>query len=179
MLKSMTGFGIAEYKDDERTIRVEMRSVNNRFLKIDSRLPDILQDYEGEIERLMREKINRGTVSLNVNYQSLRQESEYILNSDRLKEYYRLLNDIKKEIGSREKISVNSLLILPGILQKGENHTEEKDALYAICVTLIGEALKKMLEMRALRASILEKILSSEKNLSFQCSILLKPGHRL
>lgn len=163
MLKSMTGFGIAEYKDDERTIRVEMRSVNNRFLKIDSRLPDILQDYEGEIERLMREKINRGTVSLNVNYQSLRQESEYILNSDRLKEYYRLLNDIKKEIGSKEKISVNSLLILPGILQKGENHTADKDALYAICASLIGEALKKMLEMRAVEGKHLGKDIEQRK----------------
>ena len=96
MLKSMTGFGVAEYKNDELTIRVELRSVNNRFLKIDSRLPEVLQSFETEIERPVREKIARGTVLLNVNYQSLRQEPEYVLNSDRLKEYYHLLSDIKK-----------------------------------------------------------------------------------
>ncbi|WP_410487080.1 YicC/YloC family endoribonuclease, partial [Salmonella sp. S115-49642] len=42
----MTGFGISEYKDAKRTLRVELRSVNNRFLKIDSRLPDALQAFE-------------------------------------------------------------------------------------------------------------------------------------
>ncbi len=170
MLKSMTGFGIAEYRDDERTIRVEVRSVNNRFLKTDARLPDIFQAYEGEVERLIRGKINRGTVSLNVNYQSLRQESGYVLNSDRLKEYYRLLNDIKKEIGSREKISVNSLLTLPGILQKGENHEEDRDALFSICVSLIDEALKKMLEMRAVEGRHLGKDIEQRKE--FILSIL-------
>ncbi|MEP9412521.1 MAG: YicC family protein [Candidatus Brocadia sp.] len=165
MLRSMTGFGIAEYKDDERTIRVELRSVNNRFLKIDTRLPDILQTFESEIERLIREKINRGTVLLNISYQSLRQESEYVLNSERLKEYYHLLNDIKKEIGSRERISVNSLILLPGVLQKGKNHEEDADALLSICVSLVDEALKKMLEMRAVEGRHLGKDIEQRKEL--------------
>jgi uncharacterized protein (TIGR00255 family) len=163
MLKSMTGFGIAEYRDNERAIRVELRSVNNRFLKIDSRLPDILQAFESEIERRIREKINRGTILLNVNYQSLSHESEYILNSDRLKEYYRLLNDIKKEIGSRERISVNSLILLPGVLQKGENHEEDKNALFSMCASLIDEALKKMVEMRGVEGELLGKDIEQRK----------------
>ncbi len=163
MLKSMTGFGIAEYKDDERTIRVELRSVNNRFLKIDSRLPDIMQAFENEIERPIREKINRGTVLLNVNYHSLRQESEYVLRSDRLKEYYHLLNSIKKEIGSKEKISVNSLILLPGVLQKGKNPEDDRDTLLSICVSLIDEALKKMLEMRSVEGRHLGKDIEQRK----------------
>ncbi len=172
MLKSMTGFGIAEYKDNDRAIRVELRSVNNRFLKIDSRMPDILQAFETQIERTLREKINRGTVLLNINYQSLRQESEYVLNSDRLKEYYRLLNDIKKEIGSREKTSINSLVLLPGVLQKGKVNQEDMGALQSICVSLIDEALKKMLEMRAIEGIHLGKDIEQRKE--FILSILEK-----
>jgi uncharacterized protein (TIGR00255 family) len=172
MLKSMTGFGIAEHTDTERTIRVELRSVNNRFLKIDSRLPEILQAFESEIERKIREKINRGTVLLNINYQSLRQESEYVLNSDRLKEYYRLLTDIKKEIGSKERISVNSLMLLPGLLQKGKNDKEDVAALLSICLSLIDEALKKMLEMRAVEGRHLGRDIEQRKE--FILSILDK-----
>ena len=168
----MTGFGIAEHTDTERTIRVELRSVNNRFLKIDSRLPEILQAFESEIERKIREKINRGTVLLNINYQSLRQESEYVLNSDRLKEYYRLLTDIKKEIGSKEKISVNSLMLLPGLLQKGKNDKEDVAALLSICLSLIDEALKKMLEMRAVEGRHLGRDIEQRKE--FILSILDK-----
>ncbi|MBI2472311.1 MAG: YicC family protein [Planctomycetes bacterium] len=157
MLKSMTGFGVAEYKDSELTIRVELRSVNNRFLKIDSRLPEILQSFETEIERPIREKLARGTVLLNVNYQSLRQEPEYLLSSDRLKEYYHLLTEVKKEIGSRERVSINSLILLPGVLQKGKNSQTDKNALLSLCISLINEALEKMLEMRAVEGRHLAK----------------------
>ena len=172
MLKSMTGFGVAEYKDEELTIRVELRSVNNRFLKIDSRLPEILQSFETEIERPIREKIARGTVLLNVNYQSLRQEPEYVMSSDRLKEYYHLLSDIKKEIGSREKISINSLILLPGVLQKGKNGLKNKDSLVSLCISLIRDALEKMSEMRAVEGRHLAKDIEQRKE--FILSILNK-----
>jgi len=172
MLKSMTGFGVAEYKDDELTIRVELRSVNNRFLKIDSRLPEILQSFETEIERPIREKLARGTVLLNVNYQSLRQEPEYVLNSDRLKEYYHLLTDIKKEIGSRERVSINSLILLPGVLQKGKNSQTDKNTLLSLCISLIKEALEKMLEMRTVEGMHLAKDIEQRKE--FILSILNK-----
>lgn len=168
----MTGFGIAEYKDDALTIRVELRSVNNRFLKIDSRLPEILQSFETEIERPIREKLARGTVLLNVNYQSLRQEPEYVLNSDRLKEYYHLLTDIKKEIGSRERVSINSLILLPGVLQKGKNSQTDKNTLLSLCLSLIKEALEKMLEMRAVEGMHLAKDIEQRKE--FILSILNK-----
>ena len=150
MLKSMTGFGNTEYKDDERTMRVELRSINNRFLKIDSRLPVILQDFESEIERSIRQKIVRGTILLSVHYHSLRHEHEGALNRDKLKEYYDLLNAIRKEVGSRERISVNSLILLPGVLQKEEYHQENIDSLVSLCVSLTNKALEKMLEMRAI-----------------------------
>lgn len=172
MLKSMTGFGVAEFKNDDLTIRVELRSVNNRFLKLDSRLPEALQSFETEIERPVREKIARGTVLLNVNYQSLKQEPEYALNINRLKEYYHLLSSIKKEIGSREKISINSLITLPGVLQKGQNGLTDKDALLSICISLVNNALEKMLEMRAVEGRHLAKDIEHRKE--FILSILNK-----
>ncbi len=165
MLKSMTGFGVAEYKNDNCIIRVELRSVNNRFLKIDSRLPDVLQTFESEIERPVKEKINRGTVLLNVNYQSLRQEPEYILNNERLKEYYHLLSSIKKEIKSKERISVNSLITLPGVLQKGKNDKENAELLLHKCLSLVHEALNKLLEMRSVEGMFLGKDIENRKEL--------------
>jgi len=159
----MTGFGISEYKDEKRTLRVELRSVNNRFLKIDSRLPDALQAFESKIEKSIREKINRGTVLVSVNYQSLLQESEYVLNCARLKEYYRLLSDVKKEIGSREKISVNTLTMLPGVLQKNKNNDEDANALLSICVSLVDDALTKMLHMREIEGRHLEEEIEQRK----------------
>ncbi|HHT9109978.1 MAG TPA: YicC/YloC family endoribonuclease [Candidatus Brocadiaceae bacterium] len=164
MLKSMTGFGNAEYKDDGRTLSVELRSINNRFLKIDSRIPELLQAFESEFERLVRERIIRGTILLNINYQSHQQEHEYVLNGEKVREYYRILNDIKKEINSGEELSINSLISLPGVLQKGENKEENVDTLFSICMPLINEALAKMMEMRANEGSHLEKDIEKRKD---------------
>lgn len=168
----MTGFGSAEYKDDTCMMHVEIRSVNNRFLKIDSRLPDVLQTFENEIERPIREKIVRGTVLLNINYHSLRQESEYILNTDKLREYHKLLNDIKKEMGSRERVSINSLMLLPGIFLKGKKNPENADNILSIGVTLLNQALDKMLEMRAVEGKNLAKDIEQRKE--FILSMLQK-----
>ncbi len=164
MFKSMTGFGIAEYKDEECAMRVEIRSVNNRFLKLDSRLPEVLQPFESEIERPVREKIFRGTILLNVNYQSCRQEPEYVLNSDRLKEYYRLLTDIKKEIGSRERISIHSLITLPGVLQKAKSSQIDQEAVLSTCLSLVQKALENMMEMRAVEGRHLCKDIGQRKD---------------
>ncbi|GAB63155.1 MAG: YicC family protein [Candidatus Jettenia sp.] len=172
MLKSMTGFGSAEYKDDACMMHIEIRSVNNRFLKIDSRLPDVLQTFENEIERPIREKIVRGTVLLNINYHSLKQESEYILNTDKLREYHKLLNDIKKEMGSRERVSINSLMLLPGIFLKGKKSPENADNILSLSVTLLNQALDKMLEMRAIEGKNLAKDIEQRKE--FILSMLQK-----
>ncbi|MCF6158525.1 MAG: YicC family protein [wastewater metagenome] len=164
MIKSMTGFGSADYRDEERIVQVELRSVNNRFLKIDLRLPDILQTFEGEIERSIRKRISRGTILVNVNYQSFKQEPEYFLNSNKVKEYYSLLKDIRKEIGSRERISIHSLLLLPGVLQKGRKNQGNVDEIISICGKLIQEALEKMLEMRAIEGRHLGEDIEQRKN---------------
>ncbi|MDR4508897.1 MAG: YicC family protein [Candidatus Brocadiaceae bacterium] len=167
MLKSMTGFGIAEFKDEECTVRVELRSVNNKFLKITSRLPDILQPFENELERPIRKKIIRGSVILNVNYKSLHKEPEYVVSRDRLKEYYQLLNEVKNEIGSKEEISVNSLLMFPGILQKGNNLQWDADRIFSHSVGLINEALDRMIEMRCVEGAYLEKDIEQRKTFVF------------
>ncbi len=45
MIKSMTGFGRAEIKDEEKSILVEMRYVNNKYFKINTRKPESLMVY--------------------------------------------------------------------------------------------------------------------------------------
>jgi len=63
MISSMTGFGQACTECDGVVYTVEVRSVNNRYFKAQMRLPDIAAFMEGDIEKLHRDRIQRGTVS--------------------------------------------------------------------------------------------------------------------
>ena len=62
----MTGFGEARRETASLAVQVEIRSVNNRFLKSSARLPDSHASLEREIEKIVREKIRRGTVTIAV-----------------------------------------------------------------------------------------------------------------
>ena len=81
MIESMTGFGRSECADDHGTVLVEMASVNGRYLKIHARTPEGLAPLgsvrEAEIERLIRGRVSRGTVSVSVRLKAAEQEAAY------------------------------------------------------------------------------------------------------
>jgi len=63
MISSMTGFGEASAEIDGIACTLEIKSVNNRFLKTHLRLPDIAAFLENDIEAKLRNDIHRGTVN--------------------------------------------------------------------------------------------------------------------
>jgi len=63
---SMTGFGRSEFSSGQRTYRLELRSVNNRFLDIRARLPWIDGELESRVLATIRQQISRGRVEVTV-----------------------------------------------------------------------------------------------------------------
>ncbi|OHB68371.1 MAG: YicC family protein [Planctomycetes bacterium RBG_16_41_13] len=177
MLKSMTGFGIAEYNDDRGSMRVEIRSENNKFLKINTRLPEQFQSFESEFDRAIRKKIVRGSVVLSLNYKSFRQENDFTLNTEKIEEYYRLISELKGKIKCAEEISINSLVQLPGVLQKNKDDANDAESLLSICHTLIDEALEKLSEMRITEGTHIKKDILQRKD--FIVSMMDKFEERL
>ena len=117
MIKSMTGFGRVEIKDEEKTILVEMRSVNNKYLKINTRIPESLMVYEDKIERLLKKELVRGTVNLSIEYRVRDEVPKCVINKDTLKKYHNMISEAGNEIFSRKDISLDNLISLPGVLE--------------------------------------------------------------
>jgi uncharacterized protein (TIGR00255 family) len=113
----MTGFGRVEIKDEEKTILVEMRSVNNKYLKINTRIPESLMVYEDKIERLLKKELVRGTVNLSIEYRVRDEVPKCVINKDTLKKYHNMISEAGNEIFSRKDISLDNLISLPGVLE--------------------------------------------------------------
>ncbi len=79
MIKSMTGFGRAELKDEEKAILVEIRSLNNKYLKINTKIPESLTDFEERIGKLIRKEMLRGTINLTLEYKRLSRNQNVLL----------------------------------------------------------------------------------------------------
>ena len=116
MLLSMTGFGNGTAQSDRFTTSVEVKAVNNRYLKISSRFPDVLAPLEPEFERIVREGVARGTVTLNIRFSPLGQMSRYRIDSDVLAAYWTQLQNAARTDRLPNPASIDALLELPGVI---------------------------------------------------------------
>ena len=114
MIRSMTGFGDASSSDTGSVYAVEVRSVNNKFLKTSIRIPDRLAALEPEIEQIVRSCVSRGSVTVTVNCTDTDEGAAQEINAPALRKYAQQIADA---IGAPiETIAVSDLVNLPGVL---------------------------------------------------------------
>ena len=157
MLKSMTGFGRAEHKDDKLHLQVEVRSVNNKYLKITSDVPNALLSHQEQLERHLKEKVHRGSVHLDVRCRTAVNSLPYHLNLEALKGYYRSLQELQKELGPEGEVPLAALFSLPGICEKGEGPEREVETQLPLVESLINSAMERLQEMRTQEGKALQE----------------------
>ena len=148
VLLSMTGFGEARIVDDRWSVVVEVRTVNNRHLKLQARLSDPYGGLEPDFEKLIRETVRRGTVTLSVRVDRPRSAADYRLNMVALQSYHKQLNDLALPEGRITEFS--ALLALPGVVEERKPTSTDdpyRDWLSLAAVT--SEALSKLQTARA------------------------------
>jgi uncharacterized protein (TIGR00255 family) len=113
----MTGHGQSSTKSGPNTIDVEVRTVNNRYLKVSARASDLSPAFEGEIEGLVREFIRRGSVTVNVRVSGMAGSANGVLSQQALRSYVQEAKKASKEYGVQIDLDWGSLLQLPGVLE--------------------------------------------------------------
>ncbi|AGA79069.1 YicC/YloC family endoribonuclease [Echinicola vietnamensis] len=68
MIKSMTGYGVANFENDRYIISAEIKTLNSKFLDFNLRSPRQFSDREIEIRGLVSGVLERGKVNLNIEF---------------------------------------------------------------------------------------------------------------
>ncbi|MFI5220774.1 MAG: YicC/YloC family endoribonuclease [Bacteroidia bacterium] len=128
MLRSMTGYGQATMENDRYSIKVEFKSLNNKFLELNIRLPKSWMAKDTELRKEMGKLVERGSCHISVNV-SFKQYIDTIVPVNReVVKYY--LNELRS-IGNEFNLDVQSLsqhiLTLPNVLQAEEIETSGED----------------------------------------------------
>lgn len=155
MVRSMTGYGDASAQINGVHYFVEIRSLNNKYFKATIRLADSLQGLEAEIETRLREKVSRGTVTLNARCTDVSAAAAYEINTKALARYMEQLATLKGADGQPFKADLGQLLSLPGVLQPPGNEEELLEAARKAFQPLIEKALTNLLAMRAREGGVL------------------------
>lgn len=138
----MTGFGDASTEVDGIHFAVELRTLNNRYFKANIRLPEEIAALEAELDSLLRKRLSRGSVTLNVNLRFTSAEAAYEINEAALRKYY----DQAKHIDA--SVELGSLMSLPGVIQPPAS-SDLVDKCREVLPDLAAEACDKLQAMRA------------------------------
>lgn len=149
----MTGYGDAACEVDGIHYAVELRSVNNRYFKSMIRLPDELAGLEAELDTLLRKRIARGSVVLNIYIRHEQTAAGYEINRPILEKYLAEIRHL--ESAGQTAIDLAALLGLPGVIQPPSG-TQLIVAARPVLADLIGQASEKLLEMRRKEGKTLE-----------------------
>jgi uncharacterized protein (TIGR00255 family) len=146
VLLSMTGFGEARLQDDALGVRVEVRAVNNRHLKLMTRISDPYGALEPELERLVRQHVHRGTVQLTLRVERPRRPEDYRLNTVALASYRDQLQALDPT-GAPPDLA--ALLALPGVVEERRLPTEDPHEDWPLLEPVVREALTRFQVSRA------------------------------
>jgi uncharacterized protein (TIGR00255 family) len=157
MVASMTGYGRGEASAEGVSVSVELRTVNSRFLEVSSRIPRSLNLRENDIKEIVRKRISRGKVNLQVTVdKDANGELPVSVNLPAAKAYYLLLKDLRRKLKIREQVKLEHLLQFSDILSTQE--MENTDELtWTVTQQALGKALDGLETMRLNEGRELEK----------------------
>lgn len=111
----MTGFGRGFDSGEKFSVTAEIKTVNNRFLDINLRLPSDLQQAETAIKKRITQRLARGRVDVNLTFDR-ETEVSYSLNRPMIEGYVTALRELKEEFNLSGEPDVNSIARLPNVL---------------------------------------------------------------
>lgn len=156
MVKSMTGYGRAEDTLNGCTITLELRSVNNRYLDCNVRMPRLYLFAEETIKSRVQNTISRGKVDVFVTLDSTGGEQVQVsVNQPLADGYYAALTQLAERYGLSKDISVSLLSRFPDVLlaEKAEEDVEQR--AQDIC-SVLDRALADFDQMRTREGARLE-----------------------
>ncbi|MFC1568594.1 YicC/YloC family endoribonuclease [bacterium] len=148
MVSSMTGLGVGEVKFGNQIITIEIRSVNNRFLEVSSRLPSGLSSYEPAVKEIIRKSIHRGKLYVNINLQGDQNGySQLKVATDAVSSVRQLLESLRKEAGIDAPLKLEHFLQYSEIFEPYEK-IDGMDQLWKHIEEALNQAVENLCAMR-------------------------------
>lgn len=148
MIQSMTGFGKGIAAKDGNEIRVELKTLNNRYLDINARIPKDLSFLEESIRNSLRQTVKRGRVELYLTYE--RREgtpARVTVDHGLLDQYMQAFREITERHGVAQDLTASALAKLPDVIQLKRDEADEQ-AIEILAMEALQGALAGLLEMR-------------------------------
>ena len=162
MFISMTGSATRKVPSKWGDFTFVISSFNHRFLEINTHLPDELRSGEVNIQKLIRSKIARGQVNFHLEWEPGGKEKGFKINTALLKNYYKSLEEAKKQLGLAQEINLSLLMQMPDVLVHKKTFLSRN--LWAFLNKNINITLNELVAVRKKEGEELHKDISRRIN---------------
>jgi uncharacterized protein (TIGR00255 family) len=157
----MTGYGEARLQRDELSVAVELRALNNRYLKVSLRAAEPYYLLEPEIERALRQRVKRGTIQVHLTVHRQPRAGDYQLNHVAIRTYVDQLHRLQKELRLAGEVPFAHILALPGVVVEPDRLQVDPGSDWGLVEPVFREALERLQAMRAEEGRAMEQELLS------------------
>src|SRR5262245_25411088 len=113
----MTGYGEASYQGEALQVAVELRAVNNRYLKVTLRAAEPYNLLEAEFEKVIRKVVRRGTIQAHLRCQRRSAPQDFQVNAVALESYLAQVRAVASSLGLADLGPLLAgVLALPGVV---------------------------------------------------------------
>lgn len=165
MLYSMTGYGRAEATFKDKTILVEVKSLNGKQFDLRLNIPFMLKPYEVEIRNKLNEVLLRGSVESTITIKSNGISKPVTVNKELAKSYYQPIVELADELGIPKENILSTLLKMPDVVSSSSEVLTEEE--WKQIQDLLQEAIKALMqhrleEGRSVEKDLLERVAAIE-----------------
>jgi uncharacterized protein (TIGR00255 family) len=161
-MKSMTGFGRATVSQNDFSITVELKTVNNRFLDINLRLPAELQLLEPTIKKLISSRLTRGRVEVILQCEH-GEDIEFELNRPLIAGFLNAMEEMRTAFSLSGEPDINVIARLPNVVTTRKR--EPSSEFFAAIELVFAAAIEDLEKMRANEGAMLATELDSRLSL--------------
>jgi uncharacterized protein (TIGR00255 family) len=164
MIKSMTAYGRGEVETSLQKWGVELKSVNHRFLELALNLPRRLWALEDRFRKLIKSRVARGRVDMQLSWESLEEKSVTVrLDMSMVAGVRGVLEQLRLAGGTPESLKLEHFLHFSDLLVAKEqaNQDLELEATWETVSQAANQALDRLEEMRLTEGAALAADLAS------------------
>jgi uncharacterized protein (TIGR00255 family) len=146
----MTGYGEARHQGDRLSLSVELRALNNRYLKVSLRAPDPYHLLEAEFEKVIRRTVKRGTLQVHLRVDRQAAPQDYRINTAALTAYAEQLRALGEKLnlpGGGDALLAHAVT-LPGVVAEPGSLAAHLQEDWPVIERVLVEALGRMQTMR-------------------------------
>ena len=155
MIKSMTGFGKASKELSDKTINIEIRSLNSKSADISLRLSSGLRNYELELRNEISKQLERGKIDLSIFIESKKAEMPVEINIELAKAYHKQLKNLALELNEPIDNALQQVLKFPDVLKNERKETDENE--WKLIKHCLNSALEELNNFRDIEGLSLKK----------------------